>query len=257
MRGVVALVLLVLGLAGQVRAADERLIVSLATHRLQITSNFVGSEIVLFGAIHKDNNAPLANRDFDVAVVVRGPRANILTRRKERVLGIWMNTQSREFQGVPTAYAYLSDREPAELAPIETRRRFQIGFDGLTLLQRARPGDDPTTGEPFRQAFMRVNRQRGLYVENPSGVTFLTPSLFRATIAVAPNTTVGEFDVEVFLFENRQLVTRAQTNFEITKVGFEAYVANAAQDNRLLYGIAAAMLALLTGWAASVVFRRD
>ncbi|WP_368855963.1 TIGR02186 family protein [Escherichia coli] len=34
-------------------------------------------------------------------------------------------------------------------------------------------------------------------------------------------------------------------------------MANAARDNGLIYGMAAAAMALFTGWAASVVFRRD
>jgi uncharacterized protein (TIGR02186 family) len=53
------------------------------------------------------------------------------------------------------------------------------------------------------------------------------------------------------------MVTRTNTALEIIKVGVEQYVADAARDNGLLYGLAAALLALLTGWFASVVFRRD
>ena len=41
------------------------------------------------------------------------------------------------------------------------------------------------------------------------------------------------------------------------KTGFEQYVADAARDHGLLYGHATAMMALLIGWFASVVFARD
>jgi uncharacterized protein (TIGR02186 family) len=44
---------------------------------------------------------------------------------------------------------------------------------------------------------------------------------------------------------------------EVVKVGFEQLVANAARDRGLIYGLATAMMALLTGWFASVVFRKD
>jgi hypothetical protein len=53
------------------------------------------------------------------------------------------------------------------------------------------------------------------------------------------------------------LLTSGNSAFEIIKVGFEQFVANAAQDYGLLYGITTAMMALMTGWFASVVFRRD
>jgi hypothetical protein len=49
----------------------------------------------------------------------------------------------------------------------------------------------------------------------------------------------------------------SNAELDIIKVGFEQYVANAARDYGLLYGIATAMLALLTGWLANVIFRRD
>jgi uncharacterized protein (TIGR02186 family) len=53
------------------------------------------------------------------------------------------------------------------------------------------------------------------------------------------------------------LLARANSAFEIIKVGFEQFVANAAHEYGFLYGITTAMMALMTGWLASVVFRRD
>jgi hypothetical protein len=52
-------------------------------------------------------------------------------------------------------------------------------------------------------------------------------------------------------------VARAPEAFEIVKFGFENFVANAARDYSLLYGLATAVMALMTGWIASIVFRRD
>jgi hypothetical protein len=43
----------------------------------------------------------------------------------------------------------------------------------------------------------------------------------------------------------------------VIKAGFEQYVAEAAANYGLLYGFATMLMALLTGWLASVVFRRD
>jgi hypothetical protein len=40
-------------------------------------------------------------------------------------------------------------------------------------------------------------------------------------------------------------------------VGIEQFVANSARDHALLYGLATTLMALLTGWFASIVFRRD
>jgi uncharacterized protein (TIGR02186 family) len=250
----VALLIGLVGCAGLARA--ETLITSLSTHRLQITSNFVGSEIVLFGSIERDAQTVARSGGYDLAVVVRGPRAMVTTRRKDRVFGIWMNTDAREFVEVPTYYALLSNKPAEALADADVRRRQQIGLRGLAL-QTSRPGTNPAGTVTFREAFLKINETRGLYRENPTGVTFLTPTLFRATIPIVANTPVGTFDVDIYLMSGGVILARENTNFEVTKTGFEAFVANAARDNGLLYGIAAAAMALFTGWAASVVFRRD
>jgi len=52
-------------------------------------------------------------------------------------------------------------------------------------------------------------------------------------------------------------VTRTETNFEIVKVGFEQFVASTARQNGFSYGLLTALMALMSGWMASVVFRKD
>ncbi len=53
------------------------------------------------------------------------------------------------------------------------------------------------------------------------------------------------------------MLTRQQTNFEVVQIGFEAQVANAARRWPLSYGLVTVLVALLFGWTATVIFRRD
>jgi len=43
----------------------------------------------------------------------------------------------------------------------------------------------------------------------------------------------------------------------VVKVASNQFVAGAARDHGLFYGLATALMALVTGWFASVVFRKD
>jgi uncharacterized protein (TIGR02186 family) len=239
-------------------AAAEKVVVSLSNHRIGITSSFVGEDLVLFGAIEPDPAAQVLRTAYDLVVTVTGPPQTFRTRRKERVLGIWVNIDSREFVRVPSYLAILSNRPVNEIADQETLRRLQVGLGNFLLPQRIGPDiADTVRDDPFRVAFVRLESDHGLYGESPTAITFLTPAVFRASIPLPADVPVGNYRIDVKLFADGALVTRTNSALEVTKAGFEQFVADAARDYGLLYGCVTAFLALLTGWIASIVFRRD
>ncbi|MFN3655767.1 MAG: TIGR02186 family protein [Pseudolabrys sp.] len=239
-------------------AQAERLVVSLSNHRVAVTSSFVGENLVLFGTIEPDAGRPLARRDYDLVVTVTGPRQSLRTRRKERVLGIWVNVDAREFVRVPGYLAVLSDRPVSEITTPDALRRLQVGLDNFLLPQRIGPDiADTVRDDPFRVAFVRLQQQHGLYRQSGAAVTFLTPTVFRAAIALPANVPTGSYAIDVKLFAGGEMIARTNTALEVIKAGFEQYVAEAARDWGFLYGLVTALMALVIGWFASVVFRRD
>ncbi len=250
-----AALFLALGAPG---ARGEHLVVALSTHQVQINSSFVGTDLVLFGAIERDEKTVARSGGFDVVVRVTGPPQTEVTRRKSRVLGIWVNMESRVFIDAPSYLAMLSNRSLNEIAGPEVLRRYRIGLENVTFPQQM-AGDiaDVPVNDPFRMAFLRLNRDLRLYREVSNAVTFVTPNLFRAAIRIPANVPVGTYLVDANLFAEGVMLATSNSAIEIQKVGFEQFVASSAREHGLLYGLATAGLALLTGWIASVVFRRD
>lgn len=239
-------------------AAAERVVVSLSNHRIAVTSSFVGENLVLFGTIEPDAGKTALRTSYDVVVAVAGPPQTLRTRRKERVAGIWVNVASREFVRVPSYLAILSNRPIGDMARPDVLRRLQVGLDNYLLPQRIGPDiADTVRDDPFRVAFVRLEMQQGLYRQSADAVTFLTPTVFRAAIPLPANAPTGSYAVDVKLFAGGEMVARANTALEVIKTGFEQYVADAARDDGLLYGFATSLMALVIGWFASVVFRRD
>jgi uncharacterized protein (TIGR02186 family) len=239
-------------------ACAERLIVSVSNHRVTVTPNYSGEELVLFGSVERDADTPPGRTNYDLVVTVIGPRADMVTRRKERRFGIWINSDYRQFLQVPTYLALFSNRPFDQIASPEVQRRQQLGLNNVLLMQRVGPDyADVVSNDVFCSAFVRLRSERGLYREETSAVTFLTPTLFRTTIPLPAEVPIGTYNVEIKLFTDGALVTKADTAFEIVKVGFEQFVANTARQNGLAYGLVTAAMALMTGWMASIVFRRD
>src|SRR5262249_23189910 len=191
-----ALVLASLVAPEPVRA--ERLVTSLSSHQVSIASNFTGTDVVLFGSVERDAASVPRRSGYDIVVTVLGPRQTVVTRVKGRVLGIWANVDSREFIDAPSYLAVLSTNPILSVANTETLRRLQVGLANFALPQRIGGkvanilGDDP-----FRAALIRIKAERGLYLEEPKAVTFLTPALFRTSIPLPAEAPIGTYDVDV------------------------------------------------------------
>jgi uncharacterized protein (TIGR02186 family) len=237
-------------------AAAETVVASLSTSRVAITSNYTGASIVVFGAIERDAQTISRSGDYDIVVTVRGPRQPVVVREKEPVGPVWINRDQQRFFEVPLFLAVLSSRPLDEVTTEPLQRRLRIGLDAAVnapdaAVERGQKAD------PFRQALIRLRRREGLYQENPRGVTFLTPSLFRAAVPLPATAPPGNYEVDVALFADNVLLSRAQTNFELVKIGFEQQVAALSREWSVFYGMIVAAIALASGWTASVIFRRD
>ena len=253
-----ATLVIVVLLAGGGRAIGaERLVVSLTNHRVMITSSYTGVELVLFGSVERDATGGSRGAPYDIVATITGPRESLRARRKERVLGIWVNTESRMFVDPPSYLAVLASRPLDAIAGPETRRRLRLGITNTPFPEFVHNDIGEVSNDPFRAALVRLMRDRTLYSEKPNAVTFLTPTLFRASLSLPAQVPIGSYAVDVKLFAEGAMIAETDSAFEIVKVGFEQFVVSQSREHGLLYGMATAAMALLTGWIASVAFRRD
>ena len=137
-RRCIALALL-LALAAPAQA--ERLITTLSTSRVLISSNFTGADVVLFGSVERDAQTVARRGGYDIVVTVTGPRETVVTYRKQRVFGIWVNADSRTFVKAPSYLAVLSNRtinEIADIRKLPPRRRYGIVSQTTQPIERVR-----------------------------------------------------------------------------------------------------------------------
>jgi uncharacterized protein (TIGR02186 family) len=239
-------------LFGAVAAKADDLVSGLSTDLIQITSNFTGTDIVLFGDIEPTEEAGPA-KDQDLVVVIRGPQIDMTVRRKERILGIWVNREQTVFTGLPGFYFLASTRPLDDIASLATQQRFRLGTANLETPVLG--GMKPDEAAAFRAAAIRDRKRERLYWESPTGIEFLSRTLFRARIAIPAAVPPGEYRAEVYLFQNGTVVSAQSSPLYIDKSGFERRVYNYAYQASFAYGFAAVIMAFAFGWAGFLVFR--
>jgi len=245
MRAFLRLAVIVLALSFIATAARAQLVADLSEHLIAITTGFVGTDVLLFGAIEGPG---------DVVVVIRGPQRPEIVRRKARIAGIWMNEREMALNNVPAFYVVASAKPLAEILSPVARMRHEIGFDYLQFApKRAAPANEV---EEFRQALIRNKQRDDLYLEETGKVSFLGPTLFRTRINFPSNVPTGTYTADVFLVRDGSVVSAQSTPLVVGKVGFGAELFDFAHQRPALYGILAVAVALGAGWLAGVVFRR-
>lgn len=255
------LLLIVMLAFGPNLASAESLIVTLSERTVDITSNFTGSSITVFGAVRRDASTVPRASDYDVVVTVVGPDVDQVTRLKERTLGVWVNRRSRTFEDVPSAYTVLSNRPVEEIAHPALLRRLQIGIDHMLPAEETEEGDEDAEPDPqdiiFERAFLRLQQERQVYQEAPDAVTLIDNTLFRARANFPADVPLGLFDVNVYLFSGGVMLAQERVGILVRKTGFEQFIFRMSQRDQLYYGLIAVLIALFTGWLGSVVFRRS
>lgn len=242
------------------RAQDpvaENIQIGLSTDRIAITADFSGADLTIFGAI--ENADPLINRQgrYDVIVVLEGPARPVVVRRKDRVLGMWINTHSETFDNVPVSYSVATTRALRDITQPISYKQLSLGADNIHIRVADDTDSSPLTIEEFTAALRERKKAVGLFSERIGGVQFLSANLFRATVALAPNVPVGTHRARAFLFRSGVFVKETSAQLAIYKSGFEQTIYRFATNHAFWFGIFAVALAMLTGWIGRLLFRKD
>jgi uncharacterized protein (TIGR02186 family) len=242
--------------AGAQEPIPENIQIGLSTDRVAITADFSGADLTIFGSL--ENADPQVSRQgrYDVIVVLEGPTRNVVVRRKGRFLGMWINMESETFASVPSSYSVATTRMPQDITAPNNYRQLSLGADNLHIEPIESDSPPATIGE-FRAALRERKAASGLFSMRVGGVEFLSQSLFRASLNLAPNVPVGTHKARAFLFRNGVFIRESSAQLAIVKSGFEQRIASAAVDHSFFYGLFAVGLAMLTGWLGRIVFRRD
>lgn len=240
----------------QSEAPPENIQIGLSTDLIEVTADFTGADLTIFGSIENLDIQLARQNRYDVIVVLEGPSLPVVVRKKNRVAGMWINTQSVAFENVAESYSVSSTRAMQDITDPQNYQRLSLGANNLYI----EPSDKnarPATLDEFTEALRILKRDTGSYTERIGGVQFLSQGLFRASLALPANVPIGAHKARAFLFRNGAFVKESNAPLQIGKAGFEQIVFRFAHDHGFLYGLIAVAIAVATGWLGRILFSRD
>lgn len=233
----------------------ERLITAPSPSIIDITPDFKGLSLVVFGAIERDRITVDRAESYNVIMSLRGTSEDNLLWKKERFFGIWINRKSVLYENVPSFYTLYSTAPLSSFARDPILDKYAIGLTHLPFLNSGTPQSEKNVA--FETAFLRLKHEEHLFSQYPGAIDFLGDMVFKANITLPANIPVGTYTLKTYLFRGNALLAIEEDTLLVRKVGFERFIFDIAHQHAFLYGVATLLIAISTGWLAGVIFRRD
>ena len=229
--------------------AKNQIVADLSQDNVEISTDFLGAKILLFGAYD-------GKKGDDIIIVVTGPKGLVTVQKKEKVFGVWVNTQKINYINSPKYLNILSNRDINDILNQRTRKIAEIGLNNLNV--RIQPGKVVSIEKEkiWRKALTRNMLKSKLWSLNENSVYLNKNVLFRSYLTLPSNVPTGIFNVKILHYRNNKLISKETSTINVLKSGISAEIYNIAQNYSTLYGIFAVLLAVLIGWITNLIFRK-
>lgn len=230
----------------------EEVVLGLSQDEVAITTQFDGSEILIFGAVKREEAIP-EGPPLQVIVTVAGPSEPVTVRRKEKRFGIWVNTDAVEVDRAPSFYAVATSGLLREvLSNVEDLR------NKISVPRAIRSVGAPMSindAGSFTEALIRIRRANQLYQLLENQVVVDDQTLFRTSIRLPAALTEGAYRTRIFLTRKGKVISQYETSIDVRKVGLERWLFTLSREMPLIYGLMSLAIAIAAGWGASAAFR--
>ena len=219
---------------------------------INITASFDGAKITVYGAID-----PKLYNDTVIIITVLGPSSKLKISKKKKYFGVWLvSANNSKLLNAPGYYAMATNDINFTLANSQFLKENQIGWDNVKI-NTAKGMSLEEDKEGYKNILKTFYKKRNLLVIEKSGIEIFEDTLFRVDFELPGTTPIGEYKVNTFLVNKTgYLLSSWQNNVKVTKGGMGAYLYDYSKNHSFLYGLLAALGAILLGLTASEIFRR-
>ena len=225
--------------------AKEIIMADFSNDKINIDVGFKGAKLLLFGVI--DNEG-------DVVVSVTGPRESINVRRKERKLGVWINTDFKKFYDVPSYYFVAATKPLDQLNADEALRINQIGIQNIRF--EGAEEEIKKSRDLWKLGIVDNMIKLGRYIPERGSINISNQRLFKTELNFSSEIIDGEYVVDTLLIKEGNVIAVKRSFINVSRYGLGEKIYTMATEKGLIYGILAVLFALVFGFIANETIRR-
>jgi uncharacterized protein (TIGR02186 family) len=226
--------------------ADEPLVVAPEVSQVNITTDFVGTDLEAVGAMDGPG---------DLIIKVMGPQQEATLSRETKLGPFWVGGDSVKIEGTPSLLFLYATAPVASLLPPAEQEKYGLILEGVPV--RIAPELQAHAADDWRRAFFRVKERQGYYHEDDRAIRVFGNRLFIANMRLPGDLQVGTYTVETLLVKSGKVVGHTVGDFRVRLSGIERRVWNVAHDYPWAYGVLFTLAAMVLGFVLNAIpYRR-
>lgn len=225
--------------------AAETLVTRLEADHVDITSQFAGQNLLLFGSVSKGD---------DVIIKLVSPEQVVALSQKVKVGPVWLDSGHMTVTNTPGLMYLLSSRPVDSL--LSPAQQAHYGLRLQDALVGAKVSDGRNGVADWQSAFLKLKHEKGYYVEDGQAVTIEKGRLFYASIALPVKSPIGAYDVEIYSVRNGQVILQNTSRLTVQEVRLEHWVDSVAHAHPWGFGSAFTLSVMSLGLLLGMVLRR-
>ena len=223
--------------------AKKIIIADISDNKINIDVGFKGAKLLFFGVIDEEG---------DVVVSVTGPRKAVKVRKKEKKMGLWLNSDTKVFFDVPSYYYVASTRPLKEMNAENVLQINQVGIENIRFAGAEEQEERRSWVNGIIKSMIearRYNPEQGL-------IQISDKRLFKTELNFSAELVDGQYLVDTLLLKKGAVIAARRSFINVSKTGYGEKIYKMANNNSLLYGLIAVFFAFMFGFIVHEITRR-
>ena len=236
---------------GPAATAMEEMVTDASHPRVEVGVRFSGQRIYFFGTV------PDPKADLVVKLIPKdSPPIKLM--RKGKVVIFWMGVKQFEIRNLPYLYKLHSSRPLKDFVTPELAKKYRLGYQTLKddmKLKLLKGTPSPDDRDVMFEGFIRLKEKRNLYRVAENRIRVTKGRLFEHYFTFPDKAKEGDYLVESYAIKDGKVIASSRDLVQVRKVGLTAWLYRTSQNNGLLYGIMAVLIALGAGLLVGTIFK--